>query len=101
MDYCHVNAIVTSIKAPLPNIIKITDSIQPSTGKYSVVIDLADMSNVYFNSLLDTVCLHLPRDTIIQAYLATRRLPQHPRDHTVFAGTILTECIQLSLGAQV
>lgn len=64
---CNVNAIVTPIKVPTRNIIKITDSIQPATGKHFAVIDLANIFSVYFNSLSDAVCLHPLRDTIMHA----------------------------------
>lgn len=82
VDYCSVNAIVTQVKVPISNSIKITDPIQPATDKYSAVIDLSNMFSVYFNSFSDIICLHLLRNTIISAYLATHRLPPHLIEHS-------------------
>lgn len=39
MDYYNHNSVVPSIKAPIPSTIKITDSIQPTTGKYFSLIN--------------------------------------------------------------
>lgn len=58
----NVNGIIPPVKQhPIYNIINITNSIQPASGKYFVVIDLANMFSVYFNSPSDAVCLQLLR----------------------------------------
>ena len=100
VDYCNVNAVVTPIKAPIPNIIKITDSIQPATGKYLVVRDLANMFSVYFNSLLDAVCFRLLRDSIVHPiWLLMDYLNFPVIIHNLCRYNL--NCIQLSPGAQV
>lgn len=52
----NVNVIIPPVKQhPIHYVIKITYSTQSASGKYFVVIDLANMFCVYFNSLSDAV----------------------------------------------
>ena len=43
VDYCNLNSVVPPLKAPIPSIIEITNSIQSVTNKYSAVTDLGNM----------------------------------------------------------
>lgn len=43
VDYYNLNAIVPTIKTLVLNIIKISDSVQSTTGKYFAIIHLANI----------------------------------------------------------
>lgn len=43
VDYYNLNAIIPTIKTLVLNIIKISDSVQSTTGKYFAIIHLANI----------------------------------------------------------